>query len=92
MEGFLLTDVLADSWVLDHRGFSVIRPRGLSRQFMIAFMVSQDSPLLIQFLDYWLSLEHTGEVREKYYNYWVKRQPQKSKTPRWSILHNVLHR
>lgn len=56
----------------------------------LAYPVKYDALAFIFFLNRWMTIqEHIGFKKEQY-QYWMNGQPPEKRTPRWSVIRNVL--
>ena len=80
-----------DIWALGHPDYVSVAPSELAAPFLMGYMVQNNSPLFLNFLNYWLELKKNDGFEQHLYNQWILARPEPDDTPRWSILRNVLH-
>lgn len=91
-----VADALATSaeegsaWTLEYPGFSVVKPVDLNVEIPLYYFVAKRSQLA-DFLNSWLKLKRRDGTIKQLYDYWILGEDQAAKTPRWSVLRNVLH-
>ena len=87
------TVVIAESgmaWSLLHPEFSVVIPRPTLIRRPLAFGLATDADHLGAFVDEWVRLQHARGSTARAYDYWVLGKGTEQRTPRWSILRDVL--
>lgn len=62
-------------WVLKHPQFISIVPSGIASPFLMAYMLDRNSPQLLNFLNYWLSLKENEGFQQKMINKWILIRP-----------------
>jgi Na+/H+-dicarboxylate symporter/ABC-type amino acid transport substrate-binding protein len=93
IDAALWTQGHTDAWVTVHPGYASLVPQGMIQgwPFMIAYMISKESPDLLEFLNYWLKLQDNQGFSSQQYSQWILRKPAQASNPRWCIARNVLH-
>lgn len=79
------------AWALTHPGYSAVVPDNLGAPLAIAFALPKGADGLLRFVDYWLTLQDLGGLRERLNAYWIEGEPRAHSEPRWSVVRNVLH-
>ncbi|MEM8587289.1 MAG: cation:dicarboxylase symporter family transporter [Pseudomonadota bacterium] len=90
VSGALWTLPQARAWAEIHEGYSAVVPDNIGTPLPIAYLMPPNSPELLNFVNYWLSLRESEGYREQLRSYWLEGRPRPDTSPRWSVLHNVL--
>lgn len=82
----------AIAWSLCHRNFRIVFPRPPMGYDTLSYVIRNDSPRFIHYLNQWLELKKTQGFTEKQYELWIKGKTEIAAEPvrRWSIIRNVL--
>lgn len=80
----------ATIWCLGNPDFVTIDFNGLIGKTYFAYAIPNDSLKFASYLNDVLTLKELSSFQSRMYEYWVKGVPLKPRSPRWSILHNVL--
>jgi len=92
-DALLTTDKIGKAWALLYPQFGVATPQPLMFRYDLAYAVAitKGDHVFLAYLNQWLRLQKTsGEAKEQY-SYWVLGKTPLRKSPRWSIIRNVLH-
>jgi proton glutamate symport protein len=57
---------------------------------LLAYFLQPSAGTLTRYLNAWLSLQASNGFRTAQLAYWISGKPRPDKTPRWSLLDNVL--
>ncbi len=91
----LLGELEAISWIIRYPKFAIIHPDpDLLGKDTLGYPVRQGADFFLNFLNQWLTLKKNEGFTQAQYNLWVLGKTETAtdqKTPRWSILRNVLH-
>ena len=74
-----------------HPAFSVAVPRPLEIRLPLAYPVSRHDVEAARFLSTWIDLKKKDGTIQACYDHWILGKDAKLKTPRWSVLRDVLH-
>jgi hypothetical protein len=61
------------------------------RKIPVGYAVEPGNLELQSFLNSWVAVEKSTKSIDRFFNYWFKGENAVSKTPRWSIVRDVLH-
>lgn len=90
IDALFCTEEEGSDWSKTYPEFTIIKASPSLGKTHYAYAISQNSPELLKFVNYWLDLKKLDEFLEEQYQYWIL-----GKTPikesRWSIIKNVLH-
>lgn len=81
----------ASAWTLLHPEFSVVVPEPGLVKVPIAFALARNDERLISFFNTWLELKHRDGTIDALYGHWILGQSAGTRSPRWSVIRNVLH-
>jgi ABC-type amino acid transport substrate-binding protein len=88
----LLTSAEAGAaWTLLYPDYVVVVPQPEVEVIPLGFVMAYDSEHLNAFLNRWIELKKKDGTIRKLYNYWILGHGAVEKTPRWSIIRNLLH-
>ncbi len=80
----------ARAWAAPREGYTAIVPKDLGGRFLIAYLMQADALEFRDYLDYWLKLQEVNGFNERMVEKWIDGKPDAERTPRWSILRDVL--
>ncbi|MCE0723186.1 cation:dicarboxylate symporter family transporter [Legionella resiliens] len=92
IDAILWSQAQTQVWVLAHPDYVSVVPSGVPAPFLIAYMVQRNSPQLLNFLNYWLTLKKNDGFQKKMYNQWILIRPSTDHQPRWSIWRSISNR
>lgn len=78
------------AWSLKHPQFSVSVPKPPMLTVPLAYPVARRDAELANLLDSWIALKRRDGTLEELYAYWVLGHNAQDRTPRWSIMRDVL--
>lgn len=78
-------------WCLNNPGFTFVDYDGLIGKSFFAYPIRAGSLDLASFLNKWLILTDESGFKDRMTQYWIQGENPKQRSPRWSILRNVLH-
>lgn len=92
-DALLTTDKIGKAWALLHPEFGVAVPEPHMFVYDIAYPIpiTKGDFIFLEYLNHWLTLQDTSGVKEQQFDYWILGKTARKKTPRWSIIRNVLH-
>jgi ABC-type amino acid transport substrate-binding protein len=91
MDALTLTAERGSFLTLLHPAFSVAVPRPLEVKLPLAYPVARHDLEAARFISIWIDLKKKDGTIQALYDHWILGRDVKAKTPRWSILRNVLH-
>lgn len=80
----------AKAWAAPREAYTAVVPRNLGGQFLIAYLLPDDTGQFREFLKYWLRLQRVNGFHDRIVSQWIDGKPEKKEQPRWSIARNVL--
>jgi ABC-type amino acid transport substrate-binding protein len=78
------------AWTLRYPEYAVVRPKGLDAKTPLYYFVAEESRFE-EFMNSWLNLKRLNGTVQQLYEYWILGSDPQARTPRWSIIRNVLH-
>jgi len=92
-DALLTTDKIGKAWALLYPKFGVATPQPLMFRYDLAYPVAitKGDYEFLAYLNQWLRLQKTNGAAKEQFSYWVLGKTPLRKTPRWSIIRNVLH-
>lgn len=92
-DALLTTDKIGKAWALLDPKFGVAIPHPVMFRYDLAYPVAitKGDYEFLSYLNHWLRLQKTSGAAQEQYSYWVLGKTPLRKTPRWSIIRNVLH-
>jgi hypothetical protein len=73
-----------------HPAFSVAVPQPLHIRLPLAYPVPRHDVEAARFLSTWIELKKRDGTIQAFYDHWILGRDAKAKTPRWSIVRDVL--
>lgn len=92
-DALLTTDKIGKAWALLYPKFGVATPQPLMFRYDLAYplAITKGDHVFLDYLNQWLRLQKTSGAAKEQFSYWVLGKTPLRKTPRWSIIRNVLH-
>jgi Na+/H+-dicarboxylate symporter len=78
------------AWTQIYPHFGVAVPSGISVKAPAALVLPPGDAAFKTYVDTWLELSTKNGLLDQLYDYWILGEEHEAKTPRWSIMHNVL--
>jgi ABC-type amino acid transport substrate-binding protein len=90
-DAIVLTAERGSAWSLLHPEMSVVVPQPDPPRMPLAYSIAAHDERLRDFVNVWLELEAKGGTIGKLYSYWILGRDAEPRTPRWSVIRDVLH-
>jgi ABC-type amino acid transport substrate-binding protein len=90
VDAFVLTAERGAFLTLLHPAFSVAVPHPLEIRLPLAYPVARHDVEAARFLSVWIALKKRDGTIQALYDHWIRGLDAAPKTPRWSILRDVL--
>ena len=92
-DALLTTDKIGKAWALLSPKFGVATPHPVMFHYDLAYPVAitKGDRAFLDYLNQWLRLQKTSGVAQEQFSYWILGETPLRKTPRWSIIRNILH-
>ncbi|HYV56084.1 MAG TPA: cation:dicarboxylase symporter family transporter [Candidatus Nitrosopolaris sp.] len=89
LDGLVVPAEIGEAWTLIYPEYTVVRPSRLRAP--IAFGTAREDADFRNFLDTWILLKREDGTIDALRRYWIDGLDDRAKTPRWSIVRDVLH-
>jgi Na+/H+-dicarboxylate symporter len=90
VDAFIFSAEAGSAWAMLYPQYSTVVPKGLQLKAPVAFRLPIGQGEFIRFINTWLALKKENGYIDRVYTYWILGENPKSKTPRWSVIRNVL--
>ncbi len=92
-DALLSTDKIAKAWALLYPEFGVAVPEPLMFRYDVGYPVpiTKGDYVFVEYLNHWLKLQKTRGAAKEQFSYWILGKTAYQKTPRWSVIRDVLH-
>jgi ABC-type amino acid transport substrate-binding protein len=92
-DALLTTDKIGKTWALLYPEFGVAVPEPVMFRYDLGYAlpITKGDYVFLEYLNHWLKLQKTSGAAKQQFSYWILGQTPVRQTPRWSIIHNVLH-
>jgi ABC-type amino acid transport substrate-binding protein len=91
LDAFLATAERGSAYALLHPEFSVAVPQPRPSKVPLAYVIAGRDQALAALVDTWIDLKRKDGSIDELVSYWILGQHAAKATPRWSIVHDVLH-
>src|SRR5262249_43153176 len=89
LDGLIVPAEIGEAWTLIYPEYTVVRPSRLRAP--IAYGTARDDADFRNFLDTWVLLKREDGTIDALRRYWIDGFDERAKTPRWSIVRDLLH-
>jgi Na+/H+-dicarboxylate symporter/ABC-type amino acid transport substrate-binding protein len=79
------------AWTLRYPRYSVVVPGPNPIRIPLAYVTPHGEAELADLVNTWIELKRSDGTLERLYQYWILGRDPAARTPRWSIIRNVLH-
>jgi len=92
-DALLTTDKIGKAWALLYPEFGVAVPKPHLFVYDVAYPIpiAKGDYIFLEYLNHWLTLHQTAGEMAQQFDYWMLGKTPARKTPRWSVIRNVLH-
>lgn len=90
-EAIALPAERGSAWTLLYPAYSVVVPEPGVIKIPLAYPVARHDEAFAAFLNTWIDLKRKDGTFDAAYQYWILGKSATGKTPRWSVIRNVLH-
>ncbi|RLA32379.1 MAG: ABC transporter substrate-binding protein [Gammaproteobacteria bacterium] len=90
-DGLIMSLEAGKTWTILYPNYTTLYNRDEIESFPASYVVAGENNNLLTFLNSWLELQRSSGYIDKLYNYWILGENAKPKTPRWSVIKDVLH-
>ena len=81
----------ARSFATTNDGFTAVKPRNLNQVMVFGYFLPPKSAQMQRYVNHWIELRELDGTLDRLADYWIHGNRPGNTTPRWSIMHNVLH-
>jgi Na+/H+-dicarboxylate symporter len=79
------------AWTLMYPKFTVVVPGPEIVKVPLAYPIARHDQAFASFVNTWIELKRKDGTLDALYQYWILGRNAQPRTPRWSIMRNVLH-
>ncbi len=79
------------AYTLLHPDYSVAVPKPRPLKVPLAYIIAGRDASMVSMINTWIELKHADGTIDELFSYWILGQDNASRTPRWSVIHDVLH-
>lgn len=90
-DGLIMSLEAGKTWTILYPDYTTLYNRDEIQSFPASYIVARENNALLTFMNSWLELQRSSGYTNKLYNYWIQGENAKPKTPRWSVIKDVLH-
>ncbi|MCL1058886.1 cation:dicarboxylase symporter family transporter [Shewanella gelidimarina] len=90
-DGLMISLEAGKTWTILYPEYTTLYNREEIKSFPASYAVARDNASLQTFLNSWLEIQKSSGYVDTLYNYWILGENAKPKTPRWSVIKDVLH-
>ena len=90
-DALLISLEAGKAWTLLYPEYTTVFQRQGIKSFPASYAIAQKNISLLNFMNSWLELQHKSGKIDQLYDYWIQGKNAVPKTPRWSVIRNVLH-
>jgi ABC-type amino acid transport substrate-binding protein len=88
---FVYSAEAGSAWSLIYPAYTVAVPQPDVLAVPLAYAVARGDRELADFINKWIDLKREDRTISRLYDYWILGRNTTDKTPRWSVLRDVLH-
>jgi len=90
VDALVYTAEAGSAWSLIYPRFRVAITQPDMLRVPIAFPVASGDGEMTRFLNRWIDLKERDGTRERLFDHWIRGGTQEDRTPRWSVIRDVL--
>ena len=79
------------AWTLMYPAYSVVVPEPGTIKIPLAYPIARHDQAFTAFVNTWIELKRKDGTLDAAFQYWILGKATAGRTPRWSIIRNVLH-
>jgi Na+/H+-dicarboxylate symporter len=91
LDGLVYSAEAGSAWTLMYPAFSVVVPQPDVLAVPLAYGVPRGDRELADFVSTWIDLKSKDQTIRALYDYWILGRSSVERSPRWSVIRNVLH-
>ena len=89
-DAMLISVEAGSAWTLIYPGFTPVVPQPQPYTMPLGYPIAAHDHVFADFVSQWIDLKSASPTYRQMYDYWILGKGSETKTPRWSILRNVL--
>lgn len=89
-DALLISVEAGSAWTLIYPGFTPVVPQPQPFTVPLAYPIAAHDAAFADFMSQWVELKTASPTFRRMYDYWILGQAAETRTPRWSVLRNVL--
>jgi ABC-type amino acid transport substrate-binding protein len=90
VDALVYTAEAGSAWSLIYPKFTVAVPQPDVLRVPFAFPIAPGDGEMTRFLNSWIDLKERDGTRDRLFDYWIHGRTQEKRTPRWSVIRDVL--
>jgi ABC-type amino acid transport substrate-binding protein len=90
VDALVYTAEAGSAWSLIYPRFVVAVPQPDVLRVPLAFPVAPGDGEMTRFLNRWIDLKERDGTRDRLFDYWIRGRTPQKRTPRWSVIRDVL--
>jgi Na+/H+-dicarboxylate symporter/ABC-type amino acid transport substrate-binding protein len=79
------------AYTLLHPDYSVVVPKPRPLKVPLAYIIAGRDAAMVAMVNTWIELKRADGTIDELFSYWILGQDNALRTPRWSVIHDVLH-
>jgi Na+/H+-dicarboxylate symporter len=91
LDGMIFTAEAGSAWTLLYPKFAVVVPQPGILTVPLAYAVARGDQQFLDYVNSWVELKKKDDTVSRLYNYWILGRGAVAKTPRWSVMRDILH-
>jgi Na+/H+-dicarboxylate symporter/ABC-type amino acid transport substrate-binding protein len=90
LDAGVLTAERGSAYTLLHPEYSVAVPKPRPLKVPLAYVIAGRDAAMVAMVNTWIELKRADGTIDELFSYWILGQSNTARTPRWSIIHDVL--
>jgi ABC-type amino acid transport substrate-binding protein len=91
LDALLISAESGSAFTLLYPEFEVVIPNDLRVELPLFYAIGAEDAELRDLLEHWVTLRRKDSTMQEYYDHWILGKTVGPKTPRWSVIRNVLN-
>ena len=87
----LISAEAGSTWTLLYPQYQVVVPKPAIGTQSLGYPITGGDQALLNYINSWIDLDITKKYRDELYRHWILGKGAQEKTPRWSVIRDVLH-
>lgn len=90
LDALLTSAESGSAYTILYPSYEVVIPSGVQDKLPLFIAIGQRDVAMREYLEHWLLLRKDDGTIDSYYDHWILGENHENKSPRWSIMRNVL--